>query len=67
MFIERLWRSVKHEMVYLHAYENGSEARADLTEYFELRNARRTHLSHDNRTPDAVCFGAATTAERRAA
>ena len=35
-YIERLWRSVKYEEVYLHAYENGTEARAGLTRYFEF-------------------------------
>lgn len=56
VFIERLWRSVKYEEVYLHAYENGTEARAGLTRYFEFYNARRTHQSHGYRTPDAVYF-----------
>ena len=41
VFIERLWRSVKYEEVYLHAYANGTEARTALTRYFALlqRNA----------------------------
>jgi putative transposase len=67
MFIERLWRSVKYEEVYLHAYENGSEARAGLAKYFEFYNARRTHQSHDYRTPDAVYFATATAAMPKAA
>jgi putative transposase len=67
VFIERLWRSVKYEEVYLHAYENGSEARAGLAKYFEFYNARRTHQSHDYRTPDAVYFGNVTAAIRKAA
>ncbi|MCC7463449.1 MAG: transposase, partial [Gammaproteobacteria bacterium] len=64
VFIERLWRSVKYEEVYLHAYGNGSEARAGLRRYFGFYNARRSHQSLDYRTPDAVYFGslAATSA-----
>jgi len=42
VFIERLWRSVKYEEVYLHAYDNGSEARAGLTKYFSFYNTRRS-------------------------
>ncbi|MGC1379699.1 MAG: IS3 family transposase [Candidatus Baltobacteraceae bacterium] len=56
VFIERLWRSVKYEEVYLHAYTNGTEARAGLTRYFSLYNARRSHQSLDYRTPDEVYF-----------
>ena len=67
VFIERLWRSVKYEEVYLHAYENGSDARAGLRKYFEFYNARRTHQSHDYRTPDAVYFAEAAAALPRAA
>lgn len=39
IFIERLWRSVKYEDVYLHAYASGSEARRSLTRYFSFYNA----------------------------
>ena len=67
VFIERLWRSVKYEEVYLHAYENGSEARAGLMKYFEFYNARRTHQSHVYRTPDAVYFAEAAAAMLKAA
>ena len=61
VFIERLWRSVKYEEVYLHGYANGSEARAALTRYFSFYNARRSHQALDYRTPDEVYFGAFTT------
>lgn len=61
VFIERLWRSVKYEEVYLHAYENGSEARAGLARYFAFYNARRTHQAHGYQTPDAVYFGTSKT------
>jgi putative transposase len=64
VFIERLWRSVKYEEVYLHAYGNGTEARTALTRYFAFYNSRRSHQSLGYRTPDEVYFGAlaATTA-----
>jgi putative transposase len=57
VFIERLWRSVKYEEIYLHAYTNGSEARTALTRRFRFYNAVRSHQSHDYRTPDEVYFG----------
>jgi putative transposase len=59
VFIERLWRTVKYEEVYLHAYADGREARERLSHYFAFYNARRGHQSHDYRTPDEVYFGAA--------
>jgi putative transposase len=58
IFIERLWRSVKYEEVYLHAYANGTEARESLTRYFAFYNAVRIHQIHGYRTPDEVYFGA---------
>lgn len=62
VFIERLWRSVKYEEVYLHAYANGTEARRALTSYFSFYNERRSHQSLDYRTPDEVYLGALLTA-----
>jgi len=58
VFIERLWRSVKYEEVYLHAYTNGSEARTALARYFSFYNARRSHQALEYRRPDEVYFGA---------
>jgi putative transposase len=58
VFIERLWRSVKYEEVYLHAYTNGTEARSALTRYFSTYNAVRLHQCLEYRTPDEVYFGA---------
>jgi putative transposase len=52
VFIERLWRSVKYEEVFLHAYRDGIEARHRLTAYFESYNFRRLHESLDYRTPE---------------
>ena len=58
VFIERLWRSVKYEEVYLHAYANGTEARTALTRYFRFYNGVRSHQSLEYRTPDEVYFTA---------
>ncbi len=56
VFVERLWRSVKYEDVYLRAYETPTELRAGLARYFEFYNPRRRHSALDRRTPDAVYF-----------
>ena len=52
VFIERLWKSVKYEEVYLRAYESVSEARIGLGQYFEFYNANRPHSSLGRMTPD---------------
>jgi putative transposase len=52
VFIERLWRSLKYEYIYLHAFETGSELRGGLTQWVGYYNARRPHFSLDGRTPD---------------
>jgi putative transposase len=54
IFIERLWRSVKYEEVYLKAYENIAEARRELAAYFDFYNTRRRHQGLKDRTPDEV-------------
>jgi putative transposase len=59
VFIERLWRSVKYENIYLHAYEHGTQLRRGLTEYFDFYNTRRSHQSLDYQTPDDVYYGRA--------
>jgi putative transposase len=56
VFVERLWRSVKYEQVYLKAYDSVGAARLGLARYFEFYNARRPHQSHDGRTPDMIYF-----------
>lgn len=56
VFVERLWRSVKYENVYLHAYESVSEARQRLTAYFTFYNTRRPHSSLGGLTPDMTYF-----------
>ncbi len=52
VFIERLWRSLKYECVYLHAFETGSELRAGLTRWISYYNTRRPHSTQGGRTPD---------------
>ena len=54
VFIERLWRSVKYEEVYLNAYGSLTEARRGLADYFEFYNHKRRHQGLDDRTPDEV-------------
>lgn len=54
VFIERLWRSVKYEDVYLKAYDSIPAVRQGLTTYFEFYNYRRRHQSLDRKTPDYV-------------
>ena len=56
VFIERLWRSVKYEEVYLHAYDTVSDSRAGIGRYFNLYNRRRPHSSLKRRTPDQVYY-----------
>jgi putative transposase len=57
VFVERLWRSVKYEDIYLHAYQSVRELKTALACYFEFYNARRPHQSLEDRTPDEVYFG----------
>jgi len=56
VFIERLWRSVKYEEVYLHAYDTVSDSRAGIGKYFNLYNRRRPHSSLKGKTPDQVYY-----------
>ena len=57
VFVERLWRSVKYEAVYLHAYESVAAARAGIARYRVFYNTRRPHSSLDGHTPDTAYFG----------
>ena len=54
--VERLWRSVKYEEVYLRAYGTASEARASIGRYFEFYNGKRPHSSLGAKTPDQMYF-----------
>ncbi len=66
IFVERLWRTVKYEEVYLKAYGNASEARRELGEYFRFYNNRRPHQALCYRTPAEVfCGESKETKERR--
>ena len=57
VFVERLWRSVKYEEVYLRAYDSVSEARERLGKYPDWYNRRRPHSSLDGKTPDQAYYG----------
>jgi putative transposase len=52
VFIERLWRSLKYECIYLHAFETGTDLRAGLALWIGYYNARRPHSTLAGRTPD---------------
>ena len=56
VFVERLWRSVKHEEVYIRAYDSVGEARHSIGRYFEFYNSKRPHSSLDRKTPDQAYF-----------
>ena len=58
VFVERLWRTIKYEEVYLHAYRSVAEARAGLARYLTFYNTRRPHSSLDRKTPDQAYFNA---------
>ncbi|GAA3099235.1 hypothetical protein GCM10010520_50830 [Rhizobium viscosum] len=60
VFVERLWRSIKYEEVYLHAYKTVSEARAAIGRYLCFYNTRRPHSFLDRQTPDRAYFNALT-------
>lgn len=67
VMIERLWRSVKYEEVYLKAYESIPEARKELAVYFDFYNKRRRHQGLKNRTPDNVYWSTLQTEQTAAA
>ena len=54
MAIERLWRSLKYEEVYLKAYETPKQAEQEIGQYFQFYNERRRHQALDYLTPDEV-------------
>ena len=56
VFVERLWRSIKYEEVYLKAYDSVSEARSSIGAYLDFYNRRRPHSSLDGITPDQAYF-----------
>ncbi|VFU10929.1 transposase [Methylocella tundrae] len=56
VFVERIWKSVKYEEVYLHAYDSVGVARTSIARYLNFYNRRRPHSSLDRRTPDEAYF-----------
>ena len=56
VFVERFWRSIKYEEVYLHAYDSVSEARSRIGQYIQFFNSRRPHSSLQAQAPDQVYF-----------
>jgi putative transposase len=56
VFVERLWRSIKYEEVYLRAYDSVAGARTSIGRYLAFYNGRRPHSSLDRRTPDQAYF-----------
>ena len=56
VFVERLWKSVKYEEVYLKAYDSVSDAKVHHGRYFDFYNTRRPHQSLDGKTPDEIYF-----------
>mgnify|MGYP000228783655 FL=1 len=56
IFIERLWWTVKHHYLYLHVFDNGTQLRNGLNEWFRFYNQERFHQALDNLTPDEVYY-----------
>jgi putative transposase len=56
VFVERLWRSIKYEEIYLHAYDSVRQARASIGRYLTFYNTKRPHSSLDGQTPDRAYF-----------
>ena len=54
VFIERLWRSLKYECVYLNAFENGAQARKEISAWLMHYNQNRPHSTFNGQTPDEV-------------
>ena len=66
VFVERLWKSIKYEEVYLHAYETVSVAKEGIGRYLEFYNSRRPHSALDGSTPDAFYFANLTALQEAA-
>jgi putative transposase len=66
VFVERLWRSIKYEEVYLHAYDSVNDAKTGLARYINFYNAVRPHSSLDKKTPDEFYFATLPAIKRAA-
>ena len=66
VFVERLWKSVKYERVYLHAYDSVSEARQSILQCMEWYDRSRPHSSLDKQTPDEAYAVMLPTGQRAA-
>ena len=67
VFVERLWRSIKYEEIYLKAYDSVRAARCGIAQYLQFYNAHRPHQAHDQATPDEAYFAALPFAKMQAA
>jgi len=56
VFVERLWRSIKYEEIYLHGYETVAAAKQGLARYLDFYNMRRPHTALGKQTPDTAYF-----------
>lgn len=66
VFVERLWRSVKYEEVYLRAYDTVSQAREGISRYLNFFNSARPHTAHDGKTPDSAYYASLPAAAKAA-
>ena len=66
MFVERLWRSIKYEEVYLHAYDSVAQAKLGIARYISFYNTARPHLSLDKKTPVEFYFATLPAIKRAA-
>ena len=66
IFVERLWRSIKYEEIYLHAYDSVGHAKAGITRYIDFYNTARPHSSLDRKTPDEFYFATLPAIEQAA-
>lgn len=57
IFIERLWRSLKYECIYLHAFEGGAETRAGIGKWVNFYNRDRPHTAYGGHTPKEYYYG----------
>ena len=66
VFVERLWRSVKYEEVYLRAYATVRQAREGISRYLNFFNSARPHTAHDGKTPDSAYYASLPAAAKAA-